>query len=472
MVKHRSVTCVLIVLRRLVITTSILAIVLVIAVNTRFNMKGHWLMPAPVSSGFEEIKTLLRGSPDDRNKTRTSTIGKVSANRTLVGVYEGLRRNFKRLDSTSESKISKRNVTYHILWYKRPAWINLDFANNVLSSFKCTYNNCLMSMNVSNLSRYAAIVFSFTHKLNLEPPIPRANRSRDQVWIFFGLESPINHNKIAYRHENWKNTMNWSMSYRRDADIFTPYGMLEKRKEQRDRNYSAIFSRKTKQAAWLVSNCGAASNRDEFVSELQKYGLHVDIFGVCVNNVFLDRSEILSIIDKDYKYFLSFENSLCKDYVTEKFFRYYNLDVVLVVRGGADYDHDLPNDTFINSAHFGSPKALANYLLEVGASEELFTDYLKNKDRYIASEMFTMPTSYCSICEKLNHLNENRKMYEDHVSFIHDNTCWTATDVSLRMSMYKNYILTTVLSLLVITFCIAVKRECCAAGHRCRSKLC
>lgn len=456
-------------IRRLVLTLMILTLVFAIAVNVLFNMKDFWLMPTPVSSAFENVKTLLRGSKDDTMKKLANRNSLAAANRSLVDVFEGFRNKNKQINVTQKRKILTRNDTLLVLWYNKPVWININFANHILSSSVCTYENCRMSADKTNLARYAAIIFSFTHKLDFSPPITRAERSRDQAWIFFGLESPIYHDKIAYRHKNWMNTMNWSMSYRRDADIFFPYGMLERRKEQTKRNYSEIFLRKTKQAAWLVSNCGAASYRDVFVSELQKYGLEVDIFGVCNDSVFHDRGNIMSLINKDYKFFLSFENSLCKDYVTEKFFRYYNLDLILVVRGGADYDHALPNNTFINSAHFESPKTLATFLLKVISSEKIYTSILRQKDRYIASEMFTMPTSYCSICEKLNNLNENRKTYMDHVTYIHEDRCWIASDIPFRISQFKDSILTSLFLFVIVICCVALRRECCSTSKRKRT---
>ena len=50
-----------------------------------------------------------------------------------------------------------------------------------------------------------------------------------------------------------------------------------------------------------------------------------------------------------YKFYLSFENSLCVDYITEKLWRILYFNVVPVVLGAADYSqfvvcsHDRPN---------------------------------------------------------------------------------------------------------------------------------
>ena len=43
------------------------------------------------------------------------------------------------------------------------------------------------------------------------------------------------------------------------------------------------------------------------------------------------------MISKSYKFFLAFENSFCKDYISEKFFRYLSADVVVVARGSNEY---------------------------------------------------------------------------------------------------------------------------------------
>ncbi|XP_045171818.2 alpha-(1,3)-fucosyltransferase fut-6-like isoform X2 [Mercenaria mercenaria] len=466
MVKSTYLTCA----RRLCLILVIITIFLITFVNIQFNMKGYWLVPAHVSSTFESVKRLMR------NRVSDQTV-KQNQNRTLINVFEGVRnkdigvrnkdKGVRNKDKGGQNKDKTTNITglipnenamRHILWYNKPVWIHLGFANRVLAS-ECVYNNCRMSDSKTDLQKYAAIVFTFTQELDFTPPVSKGERNIDQVWIFFGLESPVYHKRIAYRHNSWMNTMNWSMSYRLDADIFFPYGMLERKKEIQQRNFSAIFQRKTKQAVWLVSNCGAVSKRDDFVSELQRSGVEVDIFGVCTDNLFHDKNDMLSRINKDYKFYFSFENSLCQDYVTEKFFRYYNLDVVLVVRGGVDYDHALPNETFINAAHFESAKALARFLFKVGSSEKLYTNFIRNKDRYVASEMFTMPSSYCSICEKLNNLNDYRKSYDDHVTYIHENTCWEASDVPFRLTGLMSDLMIAILFLLFIIMCYFVVRK-------------
>nr|KAG5699904.1 hypothetical protein BaRGS_018203 [Batillaria attramentaria] len=85
-----------------------------------------------------------------------------------------------------------------------------------------------------------------------------------------------------------------------------------------------------------------------------------------------------------YGFYLAFENNLCKDYVTEKFFKIFkrNTDTIPVVRGGADYKKYFPPGTFINTADFKSPKQLAGYLKKLESDPLAYAAMLERKDRY------------------------------------------------------------------------------------------
>lgn len=58
-----------------------------------------------------------------------------------------------------------------------------------------------------------------------------------------------------------------------------------------------------------------------YARELSKY-IQVDIYGAC-GSLRCPRSQsqtCFDMLDEDYKFYLAFENSNCKDYITEKFF--------------------------------------------------------------------------------------------------------------------------------------------------------
>ena len=103
--------------------------------------------------------------------------------------------------------------------------------------------------------------------------------------------------------------------------------------------------------------------------ELEKYlpadSLHV--YGRCgkrrCRGDSLDEKEdCWDMIEENYKFYLSLENSICRDYVTEKMFEALKHDVVPVVLGGADYKDIFPENSFINMLDYKNMSLLARHL--------------------------------------------------------------------------------------------------------------
>ena len=70
-----------------------------------------------------------------------------------------------------------------------------------------------------------------------------------------------------------------------------------------------------------------------------------------------------------YKFYISFENSLCDEYVTEKLTRALESNLVPIVMGGVDYKRIAPPNSFINVDDFPTVKALADYLRYLDRNE-------------------------------------------------------------------------------------------------------
>ena len=56
----------------------------------------------------------------------------------------------------------------------------------------------------------------------------------------------------------------------------------------------------------------------------------------------------MSMVEANYKFYLSFENSFCVDYITEKFWKVLNYDIVPIVMGAGNYSKFAPEKSFIN----------------------------------------------------------------------------------------------------------------------------
>ena len=142
--------------------------------------------------------------------------------------------------------------------------------------------------------------------------------------------------------------------------------------------------------------------------------LQIDIIGRCSNDTC--RRGCPATLRDGYKFYLSFENSLCSDYVTEKFFIALNSKAVPVVLGagkmyqiisrkksvsvdkenrtfllffflsigGANYSAIAPEHSFIDAQKFSSPEELAKSLREM--TEDEYLSYFWWKKHYSVVE--------------------------------------------------------------------------------------
>ena len=81
---------------------------------------------------------------------------------------------------------------------------------------------------------------------------------------------------------------------------------------------------------------------------------------------------------------VAFENGLCQDYVTEKFFHIFNnrYNVIPVVYNGADMASLAPPHSYINVRDYGTVQELADYLQLVNSNDTLFASYFWWRDFY------------------------------------------------------------------------------------------
>ena len=75
-------------------------------------------------------------------------------------------------------------------------------------------------------------------------------------------------------------------------------------------------------AFWLVSHCTTVINREGYVDKLKGY-INITQYGRC-NDEDCSRkngNECFKELAKTHMFYIAFENSICDDYATEKFFR-------------------------------------------------------------------------------------------------------------------------------------------------------
>lgn len=298
--------------------------------------------------------------------------------------------------STKEQKQNNSSIKY-ILHYN-------DFFGMTLCMGDYHFQHCQISSCVSTedhslmpVEQLDAIIFN-DPAFAENKSIP-TNRSTFQKYVFLSWESPITF--AISRREHF---YNWTLTYRKDADLYRPFGETIRRKNDININPDEIQN-KPKLIAWVVSNCHTkgVKYRMNYVKELQHY-IPVDIYGKCGNLSCPGRMsrDCYSILDKNYKFYLAFENSLCKEYITEKLFnilKYTNL--VPVVLGFADYKSVAPPNSYINVENFESPKELAHYLYNLSSDINGHMKYLEWKSEYDI-KLGGLDMLCCDLCRKLH----------------------------------------------------------------------
>ena len=116
-------------------------------------------------------------------------------------------------------------------------------------------------------------------------------------------------------------------------------------------------------AAWFVSNCASDSDRESVVGGLRSTGLTVDVYGrgSCSDPGRQCEQNCLQLLNTTYKFYLAFENSICADYVTEKFFKVLPYNVIPVVLNGANMSSIAPPNSYIDVKDFISIKGMCKY---------------------------------------------------------------------------------------------------------------
>ncbi len=106
------------------------------------------------------------------------------------------------------------------------------------------------------------------------------------------------------------------------------------------------------------------------------------------------------MLEKDYKFYLCFENAICLEYVTEKKFGRIGHFVVPVVVRRRTHEKQVPSDAFIAADDFCGPKALADYLLFLDKNVTEYLRYFRWRERKIVTSN-VWPPKCCGICRKL-----------------------------------------------------------------------
>jgi len=298
------------------------------------------------------------------------------------------------------SKNKKYNKTI-LFWNKfigsplEPIDFSSSNSKNVLE--KCPVTNCELTNERLKLNKSDLVLFHLRNNINSFPL--NQQRSLNQRWVHVIYESP-NHCFYCDKHEN---VFNLSATYTKDSDFTSLYWLNSGIYWESNLNSTINNNISNKSellfAASLISNCAAPSSRMDYIKELKNY-IDIKIFGRC--GIPCPEENCHEFISNNYKFFLVFENSICRDYVTEKFFNTLRYNIIPVVLGGGDYSYYVPNTSYINALDYKRPNDLADYLNYLNMNKTAYNEYFEWK-KYIKINLNRPRMGFiCEMCIKLN----------------------------------------------------------------------
>ncbi|PAA79399.1 hypothetical protein BOX15_Mlig027211g1, partial [Macrostomum lignano] len=256
---------------------------------------------------------------------------------------------------------------------------------------------------IADASAADAVLF---HGRDLQPRLS-LGRSLQQFWVYVNMESPLATRRYGYNvaaDPKFRFLFNWTATTLRSSSIPLAYEVWERRRSPLAPAEQLYSVSKKKHLAFIAfSNCKYSfNNRTAKVRELQKY-MEVHVYGDCGDRRLAKNATAFRQLSELYRFYLSFENAFCRDYITEKLHANGLQSIAVpVVFGGlsrAEYEAVSPPRSFVFALDFASMKQLADHLTELAADEARYSRYFDWKRHYRASPSSAM---LCAICRKLH----------------------------------------------------------------------
>lgn len=237
---------------------------------------------------------------------------------------------------------------------------HIALAQESFTSKNCSYQNCYIENDPSYLDEitdFDVLLYNAVGTRGDAYLLPQ-KRTPKQIYVFSSLESSANY---PLEGTIFNGFFNLTWTYKLNSDLYCPYLVVRNKRGEIigpkiDMQWMDVtdmkpishyikykLRNKNTAAAWFVSHCNAPSERFGFYNKLKaslnNFGHRIDMFGDC-GNMKCSRGwneECYALIETDYYFYLSFENSFSVDYVTEKVLTAVEHFAVPVILGSANY---------------------------------------------------------------------------------------------------------------------------------------
>ncbi|XP_034016761.1 alpha-(1,3)-fucosyltransferase 9-like isoform X1 [Thalassophryne amazonica] len=305
-----------------------------------------------------------------------------------------------RKEPTSAVVQRQSHIPLMLLWsWPENKRFDLNICKNLLNIDRChlTDNRSLYSM------AHGVVIFHRTIQDDLSN-LPAPPRPRFQRWIWFNTDSQKNTRRIP----GIEHLFNLTLTYRKDGDIHVQWQLSARKSTDKD----FVLPPKQRLICWIVDKMELDTRleeRNRYYRELTKH-IPVDVF---------DRT---SLSDEDYfqtisscKFYLSFEKSDDKDYITETFNGPLAVGTVPIVLGPPrkNYEEFFPGTSFIHVNDFSNAKVLADFLMKLDVDNKTYMSYFSwtrfyTARRHLTEEKYKFAHAICQACEYLSIYNVYR----------------------------------------------------------------
>lgn len=265
------------------------------------------------------------------------------------------------------SILNKHGIIYIGEWTTPGAKVgypDLKVGQHGFITRNCSFTNCFYTTDhyyFNDIQNYDVLLINARHFCSSAvDSLP--NRTGSQQFIFIGFESAAH---CTIFKSKIQPDLTWT--YKLTSDIARPFFIVKNMFNQvigprkymhwdkpleemplADKNVLLKLKDKTTAAVYMPTNCNAKTEQQQFVqnlaAELAKYGQQVHTYGICGQKQCEMKHETgkhlpkcSELIQRDYYFFLAFEETLGEDFVTDNLLYALNNFAVPIVYGGANY---------------------------------------------------------------------------------------------------------------------------------------